>query len=84
MSQKTDELTKLSEKQVNRETYSNELIILQSRYDEQVRILQSKTDELSNMQRLCYQKDEELSRLRLEIGSYSSKINLLSDELDRL
>lgn len=30
------------------------------------------------------QKDEELSKMRLEIGTYANKINSLSDELDRI
>ena len=58
--------------------------MLQTKYDEVTRTLKLKSDETSSLERLCSQKDEELSKLRKEIATYSQKINSLSDELDRL
>lgn len=57
---------------------------MQSRYDEQYRVIQFKNEELTTLQRLLNQKEDELSKMRLEIGNYANKINCLSDELDRL
>lgn len=53
--------------------------MIQTKYDEVTRTLKLKSDEMSSLERLCSQKDEELSKLRKEIATYSQKINSLSD-----
>jgi predicted RNase H-like nuclease (RuvC/YqgF family) len=59
------------------------LAALQNINEEQVRALRAKAEEIFTVQRQSLQKDEEISKLRMDIRDYSIRINSLTEELDR-